>query len=242
MSVHIRTTQDVQRLGTILGVWAHPDDETFSAAGIMLAALKNGQQVVCLTATKGEAGVQDAKRWPPEQLGEIRAHELQAAYQILGITKHHWLDYKDGSCHLVDDNEGAARIREFIDKYQPQTILTFGPDGLTGHNDHQAVSRWASLATRGTDITIYHLTEEEERYEKYMKHLDAEHNIYFNIDKPPVCSLDSCDVAFKLNREQCQKKCAALKAMPSQTEAMFKTMPDGFMEAALSCECYVKGN
>ena len=33
----------VAELGTIMGVWAHPDDEAFLSAGLMRLALENGQ-------------------------------------------------------------------------------------------------------------------------------------------------------------------------------------------------------
>ena len=59
-----------------MGVWAHPDDETMSSAGIMLSAIKNGQRVICLTATKGEEGSQDEKKWPKSKLANIREKEL----------------------------------------------------------------------------------------------------------------------------------------------------------------------
>ncbi len=52
------TQSDVAQLGTILGIWAHPDDETWSSAGLMAMAADNGQRVVCVTATYGENGVQ----------------------------------------------------------------------------------------------------------------------------------------------------------------------------------------
>src|SRR4249919_2707816 len=51
--------------GTILSVWAHPDDETYLAAGLMAAAVQAGQRVVCVTATRGELGSTDPDRWPP---------------------------------------------------------------------------------------------------------------------------------------------------------------------------------
>src|ERR671922_141060 len=38
-------------LGTILGVWAHPDDEAYLSAGLMARAVRNGSRVVCVTAT-----------------------------------------------------------------------------------------------------------------------------------------------------------------------------------------------
>ncbi|MEN3263770.1 MAG: hypothetical protein V7646_664, partial [Pseudonocardia sp.] len=30
-----------------------------------------------------------------------------------------------------------------IEQVRPDTVLTFGPDGITGHPDHQVVSAWA---------------------------------------------------------------------------------------------------
>ncbi|MGH3589327.1 MAG: PIG-L deacetylase family protein, partial [Pseudonocardia sp.] len=43
-------------LGTILGVWAHPDDETYLCGGLMARAARSGDRVVCVTATRGEQG------------------------------------------------------------------------------------------------------------------------------------------------------------------------------------------
>lgn len=233
---------DIRKLGTILCVWAHPDDESFCCAGIMAAAIQNGQKVACITATKGEAGVQDESRWPAAQLGEIRANELTAACKILGLTEHHWLGYSDGGCAAVPDTEGAAKVREFIDMYHPSTILTFGPDGLTGHPDHQTVSRWASLAAQGTEIKIYHIVENEAAYEKYLKDLDKQFNIYFMIDKPPVRKKENCDIAFCLTPELAEKKFNALSAMPSQTEGMMKAIDPATLGEIFECECYVAAN
>lgn len=237
---HIKTRDDVKKLGTILSVWAHPDDESFSCGGIMAAAAQNGQKVVCVTATKGEAGVQDPDRWPPEQLADIRDKEMKAALGVLGITEHHWLGYADGKCHTVPEKEGVARVRAFIDSIKPDTILTFGPDGMTGHTDHQTVSRWATEAAEGTDVAVYHSVEEEDAYESYLKEADKKFNIYFNIDKPPVRKQADCEVCFCLDDVSMKKKCDALRAMPSQTEAMFKTMPQEFFDAAFCCETFVR--
>jgi LmbE family N-acetylglucosaminyl deacetylase len=38
---------DVKELGSILGVWAHPDDEAYLTGGLMAAAIANGQPVAC---------------------------------------------------------------------------------------------------------------------------------------------------------------------------------------------------
>ncbi len=236
----IKTTSDIKNLGTIMCVWAHPDDESFTCAGIMATAVQNGQSVVCITATKGEAGVQDPGRWPPEKLGEIRAEELKHALDCVGIHDHYWLGYKDGHCHEVDHKEAIAQIKELIDKYKPNTILTFGPDGMTGHTDHQTVSDWANGAVEGTNINVYHAVEEEQRYVDYMIEAHKKFNIYFNIDKPPIKKIEECDIAYKLPKDILAKKRDALKSMPSQTEAMFKNTPPDLMEAMLSLECFVE--
>ena len=41
-------------LGTVLSVWAHPDDESYCCAGLMADAVAHGQRVTCVTATRGE--------------------------------------------------------------------------------------------------------------------------------------------------------------------------------------------
>ena len=58
--------------GTVLGVWAHPDDETYLSAGLMAEAARDGRRVMCVTATRGEGGSMDEDRWPPETMGEVR--------------------------------------------------------------------------------------------------------------------------------------------------------------------------
>ncbi len=235
----ITTTEDIKRLGTIMSVWAHPDDESFTAAGIMATAVKNGQPVICITATKGEAGIQDESRWPAAKLGQIRASELKQALKHIGISEHHWLDYHDGHCREVSRTEAVNKLKHLIEVYKPDTILTFGPDGITGHNDHQTVSMWVREATAGTNIDVYHSVEEKHRYSKYMVEADKKFNIYFNIDKPPVYSARRCAIAFKLPKNIVDKKYEALKSMPSQTEAMIKNTPRDTMEAMLGLECYV---
>ena len=52
-------------LGTVLSVWAHPDDETYLCGGLMADAVRRGNRVVCVTATRGELGSPDEERWPP---------------------------------------------------------------------------------------------------------------------------------------------------------------------------------
>src|SRR5438874_5066375 len=82
-------------LGTVLGVWAHPDDETYLAAGIMAQAVRDGSRVVCVTATRGEGGSMDEERWPSATMGEVREKELLRGLEILGVTEHGFLEMQD---------------------------------------------------------------------------------------------------------------------------------------------------
>jgi LmbE family N-acetylglucosaminyl deacetylase len=238
----IISADDVKQLGTILGVWAHPDDETFTSAGIMAAAIQNGQRVVCVTATRGEAGVQDESRWPAAQLGGIRAQELADAFKTLGVTEHHWLNCHDGDCCNQDTATMTNQLCDLIQTVRPDTILTFGPDGLTGHTDHQAVSAWATAAAKqlGLDIAIYHAVELRENYEKYFEAADEKFNIYFNTDKPPLKNAEDCDIYFCMTPDLQAKKRAALMAMPSQTEGLMNYFGEELFMQAFKCECFVK--
>ena len=80
----------------------------------MAMATAAGSRVVCVTATRGELGVTDAARWPPDQLPAIREAELAECLRVLGVTEHHWLGYPDGGCADVTPPEGAERIAQFL--------------------------------------------------------------------------------------------------------------------------------
>ncbi|MEU7820258.1 PIG-L family deacetylase [Catellatospora sp. NPDC049133] len=137
----------VSALGTVLGIWAHPDDEVYLSAGLMATARDAGQRVVCVTATLGEHGTGDPVSWPPARLAAVRAHEQRASLAVLGVTEHHVLGLPDGGC--AEQGEAVVdRLAAIVAEVRPDTIVTFGPDGFTGHADHQAVSRWATAARK----------------------------------------------------------------------------------------------
>ena len=141
---HDETTDD---LGTLLGVWAHPDDEAYLCGGLMAAARDAGHRVVSVTATLGERGTDDPDRWPPERLAPVRAAELAAALDVLGVDEHRVLGYRGRRLRgRARRAPRSSQLVEIIREVRPDTILTFGPDGITGHPDHRAVGR---LGPRG---------------------------------------------------------------------------------------------
>src|SRR5438132_9130900 len=109
-------------LGTILGVWAHPDDETYLTAGLMAQAVRDGRRVVCVTATRGEGGSWDEERWPTSEMGKVRDAELMESLHILGVTEHHWLDYHDATCAEVPEEEAVAKVEAIVRDVQPNSI------------------------------------------------------------------------------------------------------------------------
>lgn len=236
----ISSADDIRQLGTILSIWAHPDDETFSCAAIMAAAAAAGQRVVCVTATKGEAGVRDEMRWPKEKLGYIRAAELRDALGILGIREHRWLDYSDGYCSRANQEEAIARVASIVEEIKPDSILTFGPDGMTGHDDHKTISAWATAAAKavGKKPDVYYAVELQETYDRHLKKADELFNIYFNTEKPPLCQKGECDICYCLTDEECELKRRAMEAMPSQTEEILKHFDKERFKEVFCCESF----
>ena len=238
----ISTISDISKLGSIMGIWAHPDDETWASAGIMNIAIKNGQRVACVNATKGEEGIQDESRWPRNQLATIRQSELEHALAIIGNGKidHFWLDYHDGHCSSVNVDEAAKKLRKIITGFCPDTVLTFGPDGLTGHDDHRSVSRWVDSALLDLEKRpdVFHVCEAKERYESYGKDLDETFNIYFNIDSPMMCNMKDLDICIALPKDVYERKIRAFKAQASQMASIFEHPKHETMLKMARHECF----
>jgi LmbE family N-acetylglucosaminyl deacetylase len=134
---------------TLLAVFPHPDDETFSAGGIMAAARERGDNVILICATRGEAGESgDSSHDSPETLGKAREAELRAAMKFLDVEDVRFLGYRDsgmeGSVEAQNPQafvqasveDAAARLAPMIREIRPDTIVTFGEDGVYGHPDH----------------------------------------------------------------------------------------------------------
>ncbi len=131
----------------VLAVFAHPDDETFRCGGTLALLARQGVRVQVLTATRGQAGsCGDPPLCTPEELPAMREQELRSACAALGIEPPRLLDYRDGALAEVDEEEAVEQVLAVIRELRPQVLLTWPPDGLSGHPDHVAVSRWAALA------------------------------------------------------------------------------------------------
>jgi LmbE family N-acetylglucosaminyl deacetylase len=221
------------RLGTLLGIWAHPDDEAYLSAGLMAQARDAGERVVVVTATRGEHGTPDPHRSPPETLGPLRERELRDALAVLDVHEHHQLGLADGHLDRHDWAMASAVIGHLVHQVRPDTIVTFGPDGITGHPDHQAVSAWATQAWRlaaPTARLLYATATEADD-------VDRELGVYE--DGYPILTAPS-DVALEivLTDDLLARKRAALAAHASQTAPLVEALGEDRYLSWISYEAF----
>src|SRR4051794_36303867 len=100
---------------TLLGVWAHPDDEAYLSAGLMAEFRRRGDRVVVATATLGEHGTSDPRAWPPPRLAARRRRELGESLAVLDVRDLRLLGYRDGACAGQDGTETIAGIMAEVD-------------------------------------------------------------------------------------------------------------------------------
>jgi LmbE family N-acetylglucosaminyl deacetylase len=228
--------------GPLLAVWAHPDDETYLMAGIMASAVREGRGVVCVTATKGEAGSQDEERWPRDRIADIRAAELQRALSILGVRDHRWLGYRDGECPAVPDDEAIGKVASIVEEVRPEIVFTFGPDGHTGHPDHVCVHRWTraafdTSAPAGARLVYPVVTPEwAERFLPVLEPYDV-----FAPGTPRIVERAELAVCLELSPELLDLKVTALRAQASQTEGLVQAVGESFFREGLSQETFELG-
>ena len=141
----------------LLAVFAHPDDESFGAAGVLAMAVRAGVPVTLVCATNGDLGGPDQAH---EMDPEIRHRELRTAMAALGVGEPIFLGYNDSGMEnwerrpdgfaQVDPEAVVGRLVSIIRQVAPGVVLTFDPGGVYGHPDHVAISERATAAYRRT--------------------------------------------------------------------------------------------
>ena len=142
----------------LLGIFAHPDDETI-CAGLLARAAATGWRVQVIFATSGDAGSDvSGRNLKGTALGKEREREGAHALAALGVKlPPTFLGFGDGAVAqsrlLVKE-----RLVKELGSLKPDVIITFGPDGFTGHPDHIAVGKAADEAAKEIKpaCTVYH--------------------------------------------------------------------------------------
>lgn len=185
--------------------------------GIMAQAVQAGSRVACITATRGEMGSLDERRWPPASMAAVRERELVEALAVLGVTELHWLDYVDGSLREAAEDEAIAKISALLEEIQPDSILTFGPDGMTGHSDHKVVSRWTTRAFERAQVArarLHYATKTPEWVAEASEHPDVRG--VFDPGLPPVTPRAELSIDFECPPDLLDRKLDALARHASQ--------------------------
>ena len=133
----------------VVAIFAHPDDEAFTAGGVLAAFSDRGAAVTLITATRGEQGeIADPSLATPENLGQVREQELRDAAAILGIEDVRLLDYCDSGMFGTPTNEDPAALIQhspaevaraliaILQDVRPDLVITFTEDGGYLHPDH----------------------------------------------------------------------------------------------------------
>jgi LmbE family N-acetylglucosaminyl deacetylase len=145
----------------MLACYAHPDDEAFTASGVLASSTARGVDVRLICATCGEEGdIRQEGSATRETLGQVRYQELRRSCQVLGLQEPIMLGYRDSGWgdsaaqyHPEAFVQAPAaqvigRIVEEIRRFKPHLVLTFEPDGVSGHKDHKAISRHTTAAVQ----------------------------------------------------------------------------------------------
>ncbi|MEV6568593.1 PIG-L family deacetylase [Streptomyces kronopolitis] len=134
---------------SLLAVFAHPDDESLSAGGVLARHAAAGARTSVVTAT-----------WAPDT---PRAEELAEALRILGADKPRMLGYGDAGaarsapgrarfCEAPLD-ETVRRVVAHIREFRPEVVVTHDAyGGLTGHPDHVHTHRVTLLAFQAAGL------------------------------------------------------------------------------------------
>jgi LmbE family N-acetylglucosaminyl deacetylase len=154
---------------------------------------------------------------------------------VLGVTEHRILGLPDGA--LADhDAEGVDLVDRLLDEVQPDTVLTFGPDGITYHPDHIAVGRWATEAwrRRGRPCRLLYAAPSVEHLARFGEHYEA-WGVYMSDERPRGVAADRLALRIVLAGPELDRKLTALAAMASQTREAMAAL-DSALFAQMSAE------
>jgi LmbE family N-acetylglucosaminyl deacetylase len=132
----------------LFAVFAHPDDETSAAAGTLMPYAREGIDMHVVTATRGERGdlgtgdLTIARHDVPA----VREAELRAVLALYGAHPPILLDSRDQELSTADFATLTHDVWRVMVAVQPEVVLTFGPTGVSGHEDHQTVHRVTTVA------------------------------------------------------------------------------------------------
>lgn len=137
---------------TLVTVWAHADDET-PVGPIVARYAREGVQVYMIIATDGAQGGANTSIPRGPELARARAEEARCAAEALGARPPILLGFPDGALGNYPADPSllyrlTQRVQEELQRLRADALLTWGPDGGTGHPDHRLVSNVVTQLVR----------------------------------------------------------------------------------------------
>lgn len=155
----------------LLVLTAHPDDESFLAAGTLYKNHKQGGQNVLLCASFGEKGDAFLKRPMKEiRLRALRKKEMERAAKFLGVRELVILGLPDTKVRAHKKKILAWGLA-LAKRHKPDAIISFGTYGMSGHHDHVAMGEVAKRLARACALTLYTFTLSAHAARMWVKHL-----------------------------------------------------------------------
>jgi LmbE family N-acetylglucosaminyl deacetylase len=120
-------------------------------------------------ATDGSKGVRDFAGIPAgSELAAARAKEASCAAGRLGVRQLHLLGLPDGGLASFDAlGKLRSALVAIVDSLRPAVIITFGPEGGTGHPDHRLVGAVMTEIVQGdarySDVDLLYASLPTER-------------------------------------------------------------------------------
>jgi LmbE family N-acetylglucosaminyl deacetylase len=149
-------------------VFAHPDDERI--VGPLLARYaREGHDVHLVIATDGRLGVREHAGVPAgDSLAHVRAEEARCAARQLGIDPPIMVGLEDAGLASFTSLERLRReLRRVFRDLRPEVVISFGPEGGTGHPDHRlvgvVVSEVVQTGGDGIPAALYYASLPAER-------------------------------------------------------------------------------
>lgn len=143
----------LQTTGSVLQITAHPDDEN----GALLTMLSRGfgARTALLSLTRGEAGANAVGPELFDDLGWIRAAELEGAGRWYGLDRIYFTPLADygfsksleEARRSWDEEAALADVVEIVRRERPLVVLArFGGGPEDGHGQHRFAGRVAARA------------------------------------------------------------------------------------------------
>jgi LmbE family N-acetylglucosaminyl deacetylase/uncharacterized OsmC-like protein len=136
---------------SLLVVVAHPDDESFGLGAVLEAFTRAGTRVELLCFSQGEASTLHGAAG---DLASVRAAELDAAANALGVKRTTLLQYPDGGLAEVGRVRLAADVVAAVESSRADGLLVFDATGVTGHPDHVAATAAAVAAAETLNLPV----------------------------------------------------------------------------------------